>query len=298
MANDILTGLKTASQQPLDAKLYSLSESALEDLGANSNLAYTYYKGMRVYCAEEQSTWEWREVQEEEDEDPLLDIGFIYPSNLTVNGVNYSNKEYNFFPVSSKQLFYDITGSTSETGVSLVEGYSEIGNTKVYTLKNLLSSDESVEIIDTESTIDFKVTRSGENISLEDGITTKLNGIGTSLDPYKVEVVNLQAQLNFFPATLSTYYDQRTIFVNNGVTSVVITIPDSTTLPDNFSCLLIQTGGTPEGTVEVTIQTDPNNVLLYNEAFQNKIKGQFLWAVIERELGTNKFYLTGSLKEV
>lgn len=298
MANDILTGLKTASQQPLDAKLYSLSESALEDLGANSNLAYTYYKGMRVYCAEEQSTWEWREVQEEEDEDPLLDIGFIYPSNLTVNGVNYSNKEYNFFPVSSKQLFYDITGSTSETGVSLVEGYSEDENTKVYILKNLISSDESVEIMDTGSTIDFKVTGSGENISLEDGITTKLNGTGTSLDPYKVEVVNLQAQLNIFPATLSTFDDQRTIFVNNGVTSVVITIPDSTTLPDNFSCLLIQTGGTPGGTVEVTIQTDPSNVLLYNEAFQNKIKGQFLWAVIERELGTNRFYLTGSLKEV
>lgn len=98
MINDIITGLRTVNQQPLDAKLYALSESQLESLGIGDNLAYTYYKGMRVYCANERTLWEWRQ-ELSPTENRLLPSDFTYPNGLIVNDIDYSNQSYNFFKV-------------------------------------------------------------------------------------------------------------------------------------------------------------------------------------------------------
>lgn len=96
--NDIPVGLKVPSQVPLDAKLYKLSQAELANLGASGNLAYTYYKGMIAYCAQEQTRWEWREPKYV-GEPGLLVSNFTYPNNLTIFGIDYSQKQYNFFPV-------------------------------------------------------------------------------------------------------------------------------------------------------------------------------------------------------
>ena len=95
--NDIPAGLRVPAQVPLDTKVYKLSQAVLADLGENNNLAYTYYKGMVVYCVAERTEWEWREPLNS-SEIGLLPSNFTYPSGLIVGGVNYSNAQYNFFP--------------------------------------------------------------------------------------------------------------------------------------------------------------------------------------------------------
>jgi hypothetical protein len=95
--NNIPTGLLVPAQVPLDAKLYIADEASLINLGIASNLAYTYYEGMIVYCVAEKRRYEWREGAV--GEVGLLPTGFTYPSPLVVNGVTYSNKTFNFFYV-------------------------------------------------------------------------------------------------------------------------------------------------------------------------------------------------------
>lgn len=80
--NDIQTGLRVVSQIPLDQKTYFVNEAALADLGSDNNLAFSYYKGMQVYCVTEKTRYEW-----EESLTGLLPVSFTYPNNLIVNGV-------------------------------------------------------------------------------------------------------------------------------------------------------------------------------------------------------------------
>ena len=96
--NNILTGLSVTSQVPLNKKEYIINENALKDLGTNNNLAYTYYKGLRVICQEERTEYEWKEM--ELGDVGLLASNFIYPDGLIVDGVDYSNKSYNFVLMS------------------------------------------------------------------------------------------------------------------------------------------------------------------------------------------------------
>ena len=98
MINDITTGLRIPSLIPLDVKLYTTSKANLLDLGVNNNLAYTYYLGMRVYCATEREIWEWRQ-ELIPTENRLLPTNFTYPNGLIVNDIDYSNQSYNFFKV-------------------------------------------------------------------------------------------------------------------------------------------------------------------------------------------------------
>lgn len=91
-------GLRVQTQIPLDVKMYSPSESTLSNLGVSNNLAYTYVEGLIVYCIEEKTRWEWREAIGAEI--GLRPTNFTYPDNIIVFGIDYSNREFNFFPVS------------------------------------------------------------------------------------------------------------------------------------------------------------------------------------------------------
>lgn len=96
MSNDIKTGLRVVSQEPLDAKAWTKTSAFLTNLGVNDNLAYSYYKGLKVYCADENVTYIWR-LPLNEEEEGLLENNFVYPADLTINGINYSIGSYNFF---------------------------------------------------------------------------------------------------------------------------------------------------------------------------------------------------------
>ena len=75
----IPTGLVINSQIPLDNKLYFLNEASLSNLGELDNFAFIYYKGMVAYCAQEDTSYKWKETQEAEE--GLLNNNFIYCYN-------------------------------------------------------------------------------------------------------------------------------------------------------------------------------------------------------------------------
>lgn len=92
-------GLRTQTQIPLNVKEYIESEEVLKNLGPGNNLAFVYEKGLIVYCIQEGTRWEWKEVSDEEV--GLLDENFIYPDNIITFGIDYSNKAYNFIKVEN-----------------------------------------------------------------------------------------------------------------------------------------------------------------------------------------------------
>ena len=67
-------------------------------------------------------------------------------------------------------------------------------------------------------------------------------------------------------------------------------VPDG--LVDNFSAVFIQ-----EGIGSVTVQATGTATLLYpSTTLQNVIKGQNYWAMIEKKITTDNYFLLGSLK--
>jgi hypothetical protein len=121
--NNIPTNLNVAAQLPNDPKTWILSSAFLADLGISNNLAYTYYKGMRVYCATEQEIWEWREVTTPGETGGLVVANFVYPAGLVVNGVDYGTKEYNFFNVLQAS---DIDTIAAQNVGGGIESYKDV----------------------------------------------------------------------------------------------------------------------------------------------------------------------------
>ena len=79
---------------PLDKKLWYPSVSAV-NLGQNNHLAFSFYKGMRIFCAEERQMYEWKPVVA--GDSTLLNANFTYPAGSpAVNGVVYEGSTYNF----------------------------------------------------------------------------------------------------------------------------------------------------------------------------------------------------------
>jgi hypothetical protein len=147
------------------------------------------------------------------------------------------------------------------------------------------SKDDSISIIyNEEGCVNLE-----SNIQIIDGQSTSVDGSGAPLDPYKINIENLQKTVNTFPYTLLSTDDKFTIFIENGASNVVINVPEG--LVDNFSAVFIQ-----EGTGTVTIQASGTATLLYpSTTLQNIVKGQYYWAMVEKKQTTDTYYLLGSL---
>lgn len=94
--NNLLTGLRVQTQIPLDVKQYIQNELLLSNLGVSNNLAFTYTKGLIIYCIDEGTRWEWKPSL---GSGGLLSTDYIYPSNIITFGINYSNQAYNFYEI-------------------------------------------------------------------------------------------------------------------------------------------------------------------------------------------------------
>ena len=112
-STDTQTGFRPATQVPLVIKGFCLNEGTLTHLGLNNQLAFSYEQGMLVYCAEEKTRWEWREVESDEELTGLIPEDFVYPTGAICFGIDYSNKLFNFFPapIYSNQDIIDIIGT-------------------------------------------------------------------------------------------------------------------------------------------------------------------------------------------
>lgn len=131
MFNNITSGLLIPTQEPLDLKGYSASEAALKNLGTLSNLAYTYYDGLIVYCVAERTRWEWREVKTVEPVVGLLTNPFTYPAGLTNNGIIYSNKVFNFFPFGAVVAIPTLEAVLNAGNIAIDKNIVLLSNTDV-----------------------------------------------------------------------------------------------------------------------------------------------------------------------
>ena len=186
------------------------------------------------------------------------------------------NTQFNFKKIKS-------TGAT----VTITEDINEI-NLEVSTTSADVNITGGANVTVTEPTLNNFVI-SAEKSLLESGETTTVTGTGTPSDEYVVEINNLQKVIDTFPYTLTSADDKYTIFVNNVASDVSIDVPNG--LVDNFSCVFVQ-----EGSGEVTIQSSGTATVLKPATLQNIIKGQNYWAMIEKKITTDNYFLLGSLK--
>ncbi len=143
--NNIPTGLIVPSQVPLDGKILVASEAVLANLGTNDNLAYTYYDGLIVYCVLERTRYEWREWDGLERQ--LVPGGYTYPAGHIVNGVDYSNKTYNFIFIPFNLGIVNLgTGVPVYQGINIGTGNHKFASFKSKTFAiNLVSGEIFIE---------------------------------------------------------------------------------------------------------------------------------------------------------
>ena len=260
--SNIPTGLKITSQIPLNSKEWVKDESTLAYLGVDDNLAFTYHDQLEVFCLAEKTLYIWREVQPGEENTGLIPLDFTYPNSLSeIYGIDYSGKTYNFFLkkyLTSEDVLELIQIENVGIGFEIYKGFNT--NNNKHEIKTITSKDNSLLIKDNQTTLDFKV-------------------------------YNNQKIINDFPYTLQNVDDKFTLFLNNNTSNITINIPDN--LNDNFCCTFIQ-----KGTGEVAVITTGTSSLSYPSTLQNVIKGQNYWALIEKELNLNNYFLIGSLKTV
>lgn len=145
-------GLRVQTQIPLNVKAYKESENDLKNLGLNNNLAFTYEKGLIVYCIEEGTRYEWKEM--EVGDVGLLPSNFTYPPNIITFGIDYSNKEYNFvlygrtIPVINPGL-QEVLDVSGEATLLYVDGDEQYINT---TSINYTTSKLSTLFLDGDNT--------------------------------------------------------------------------------------------------------------------------------------------------
>jgi hypothetical protein len=203
---------------------------------------------------------------------------------------------------------------TSEDDSILITQDEETGcldlSVKTSTPFCLTSKDKTVIITEEENCLDLSVVHPDiVNVGAGEGIYKELNiltnqhelksitsndssiNVVSSTDELDISINNLQKTVDTFPYTLLSTDDKYTIFVDNGAANVVINVPNG--LVSNFSIVFIQ-----KGTGGVTIQQSGTATLLYPSTLQNKIKGQYFWAMVEKEIATDTYYLLGSLKTV
>ena len=209
------------------------------------------------------------------------------------------NTQFNFRSLTSTGNSVTIT-----QGVDTINLEVDIEPTTIC----LTSEDKTITVTEVEGCFDLSVNLptsvnvgTGEDVYKTFNLFTNQNEFKTlksnnstislspSTDELSLEMNNLQKTINTFPYTLTDKDDKYTIFVNNGVSNVVINVPDG--LIDNFCCAFYQ-----EGEGEVTIQCSGTSTLNYPfTTLDNKIKGQNYWAMIEKKMNEDVYFLSGNL---
>lgn len=137
MYNDITAGLRVPSQSPLDIKLYVLTYAELETLGASDFKAFTYYKGITIYCAENEKFYRWRNPVNG-SEVGVLASNYTYPAGAVSFGIDYSGQVYNLFPLLETD---DLAIENVGTGVQWYQGFAIVGGVKYFNFRTFRAID-------------------------------------------------------------------------------------------------------------------------------------------------------------
>lgn len=262
--SNIPTGLKITSQIPLNVKEFCKDEDTLAYLGVDDNLAFTYHDQLEVLCLAEKSIYIWREVQVGEENTGLIPLDFTYPLGLPdVFGINYSGKKYNFF------LKVPITIVNIGEGLEVYKEYNSA--TDKYEFKTITKTGDLINITSSSTEL---------NIAVDENALELL--INNSLD-------NLQKTItsNY---TLTDNDDKHTLFIENGVNNVLITVPEG--LKDNFYCAFYQLG---DGNVQIASDVNLGSPSIFTP-IGNYIKGKYYWAHLEKVMGREEYGLLATVQ--
>ena len=97
----LTTGITTNGQFPVDGKVFFNTIAELADLGASDINAYTYYETMRTTVVETALEYVWREESTPGEAGGIVGSSFTYPADVVSDGIDYSNRTFNFFVVAS-----------------------------------------------------------------------------------------------------------------------------------------------------------------------------------------------------
>jgi len=260
--NNVIKGYRVQTQIPLDVKTYAANEDTLKYLGVGDNLAFTYIQGLIVYCIEEETRWEWREVKNVEPVDGLLAVDFTYPDNLIVFGIDYSLRSFNFFPSSSEGA-QGPAGSAGSNGAAATITLGTVttgaaGSNVIIT--NVGTSSAAV--------FNFTIPRGDQGVP---GVDASNNLQKTITASY----VLTDADNNY------------TILINNGATPINITVPSGLLSKINI-------GFIQQGSGDVTFVQ--SGTVINSPSSMKKIKGQHYNAYLEQVVATNVYQLVGNLK--
>jgi hypothetical protein len=107
-ARVLATGWHISSQTPIDDRLVMLNYTDILSLGPNNEDAYRYYDGLKIFVVENESEYVWKESNT-----GILPQSFTYPANISLNGVNYSNRSFNLVQSSFPPSITDINVFTT-----------------------------------------------------------------------------------------------------------------------------------------------------------------------------------------
>jgi hypothetical protein len=107
-ARVLATGWHISSQTPIDDRLVMLNYTDILSLGPNDEDAYRYYDGLKIFVVENESEYVWKESTT-----GVLPQSFTYPNNVSLNGVNYSNRSFNLVQSSFPPSITDINVFTT-----------------------------------------------------------------------------------------------------------------------------------------------------------------------------------------
>lgn len=93
--SDVAQSYRIGGQAPLDSKNLVNKLSDLKDLGTNNFKAFTYYRGMVIFCNETKTWYTWVDVFVP-NMPKLLQNDFEYPSGSVYDSEDYSYKKFNF----------------------------------------------------------------------------------------------------------------------------------------------------------------------------------------------------------
>jgi hypothetical protein len=242
---DLATGIKTATQIPLDDKAYIKTLSALQDLGVSNSKAFTYYDGLIVICVADKNEYIWRKALT--NEIGVLASNFIYPVGSIVNEIDYSEEAYNFFlykEVNNNYFDRIINGTIVPIAIDSLELQSSaiveyiIGGQEYTALSTTLTLDDADA---TNDRFDIIVVNVNSEIEIKSGIP--------SINP-QIPIPEFGVEL-----VLSTF---RVSSLASGVAgvSMLLVYNENLGTPTEFN--LTVSGNTPINVINLVDTEDPN----------------------------------------
>lgn len=134
---NLSTGIYIPSQLPLDSKRYVKTLAELTTLGTNDAKAFVYYEGLSIFCVENQKEYRWREAALNE-QGGLLTTHFTYPANSISNGIDYSNREFNLFIITTESTQENLPDEILGGNVVWIEDLDFISTVIIYRINGII----------------------------------------------------------------------------------------------------------------------------------------------------------------